>query len=71
MVLFINSTPVIDVSQIYKNTKNRYQNNNLIEKWGTDLNIEFLTEEFQMAVKHLKKNSEHWWPSGKDKSKLL
>jgi hypothetical protein len=28
--------------------------NNLIEKWGPELNKEFSTEEYRMAEKHLK-----------------
>jgi hypothetical protein len=31
--------------------------NNPINKWGTELNKEFSTKEFQMAEKHLKKCS--------------
>jgi hypothetical protein len=31
------------------------KSNNPIKKWGTELNNEFSTEEYQMAEKHLKK----------------
>jgi hypothetical protein len=31
------------------------KSNNPIKKWGTDLSKEFLTEEYQIAEKHLKK----------------
>ena len=31
--------------------------NDLIKKWGTELNREFSTEEYQMAEKHVKKCS--------------
>jgi hypothetical protein len=31
--------------------------NNTIKKWGTELNKELSTEEYQMAEKHLKKSS--------------
>jgi hypothetical protein len=33
------------------------KSNNLIKKWGTELNKEFSTEKYQMAGKHLKKCS--------------
>jgi hypothetical protein len=31
------------------------KSNDPIKKWGTELNKEFLTEEYWMAKKHLKK----------------
>jgi hypothetical protein len=42
---------------IYKELKkfDSRKPNNTIEKWGTELNKEFSTEEYQMAEKHLKK----------------
>jgi hypothetical protein len=33
------------------------KSNNPIKKWGSELNKEFLPEEYQMAEKHLKKFS--------------
>jgi hypothetical protein len=42
------------ISNIYKELKTP---ENHINKWGTDLNKEFLAEETQMAEKHLKKCS--------------
>ena len=33
------------------------KSNNPIKKWGTELNKEFSTEEYQMVEKHLKKCS--------------
>ena len=45
------------VSNIYKEFKklDPRESNNLIKKWGTDLNKEFSPEEIWMAEKHLKK----------------
>jgi hypothetical protein len=47
------------ISNIYKELKklDSRNSNNLIEKCGTELNIEFTTEKYQMAEKHLKKCS--------------
>ena len=47
------------ISNIYKELKklDSRESNNLIKKWGTELNTEFSTEEFRMAEKHLKKCS--------------
>jgi hypothetical protein len=36
---------------------NSRKSNNPIKKWGTELNKEFSTEEYQRAEKHLKKCS--------------
>ena len=33
------------------------KSNNPIKKWGTELNKEFSTEEYQMSEKHLKRCS--------------
>ena len=45
------------ISNIYKDLKklDSRNSNNTIRKWGTELNKEFSTEEYQMAEKHLKK----------------
>jgi hypothetical protein len=45
------------ISNIYKELKkmDSRKSNNPIKKWGTELNKEFSTEEYQMAEKHLKK----------------
>jgi hypothetical protein len=45
------------ISNIYKELKklDSREPNNPILKWGTELNKEFLTEEYQKAQKHLKK----------------
>ena len=47
------------LSNIYKELKkvNSRKSNNPIKKWGSELNKEFLPEEYQMAEKHLKKCS--------------
>ena len=47
------------ISNIYKELKklDSRESNNPIKKWGTELNKEFSTEEYQMAEKHLKKCS--------------
>ena len=47
------------ISNIYKELKklDSREPNNPIKKWGTELNKEFSTEEYQMAKKHLKKCS--------------
>ena len=47
------------ISNIYKELKrlDSREPNNHIKKWGTELNKEFSTEEYQMAEKHLKKCS--------------
>ena len=47
------------ISNIYKELKklDSRNPNNPIKKWGTELNKEFSTEEYQMAEKHLKKCS--------------
>ena len=44
------------ISNIYKELKklDSRKPNNPIKKWGTELNKEFSTEEYQMAEKHLK-----------------
>jgi hypothetical protein len=46
------------ISNLYKEVKklDSRKPNNPIKKWGTELNKEFSTEEYQMAEKHLKKN---------------
>ena len=48
------------MSNIYKELKkvDSRKSNNPIKKWGTELNIEFPTEEYQMAEKHIK-NVQH------------
>jgi hypothetical protein len=45
------------ISNIYKELKklNSRNSNNPFKKWGTELNKEFTTEEYQRAEKHLKK----------------
>jgi hypothetical protein len=45
------------ISNIYKELKKLYSrnSNNPIEKWGTELNKEFSTEEYQRAERQLKK----------------
>jgi hypothetical protein len=45
------------ISNIYKELKNldSRNSNNPINKWGTELNKEFSTEEYRRAEKHLKK----------------
>jgi hypothetical protein len=45
------------IFRIYKELKkvDSWEPNNPITKWGTELNREFSTEEYQMAEKHLKK----------------
>ena len=45
------------VSNIYKELKkvDSRKSNNLIKKWGSELNKEFSPEEYRMAEKHLKK----------------
>ena len=47
------------ISKIYKDLKklDTRNSNNPIKKWGTELNSEFSTEEYQRAEKHLKKCS--------------
>jgi hypothetical protein len=47
------------ISNIYKELKkmDSRKSNNPIKKWGTELNKEFTTEEYQMAENHLKKCS--------------
>jgi hypothetical protein len=47
------------ISNIYEELKklDSRKSNNPIKKWGTELNKEFSTEEYQMAEKHLKKYS--------------
>jgi hypothetical protein len=57
-IIFTN--PITDrglISNIYKALKklNSRNSNNPIKKWGTELNKEFSTEEYQMAEKHLNK----------------
>jgi hypothetical protein len=44
------------ISNIYIELKkmDSRKSNNPIKKWGTELNKEFLTDEYQMAEKHLK-----------------
>jgi hypothetical protein len=44
------------ISNIYKELKklDSREPNNSIKKWGTELNKEFSTEEYQMAEMHLK-----------------
>jgi hypothetical protein len=56
----IFTNPISDrglISNIYKELKkvDSRESNNPIKKWGTELNKEFLTEEYRMAEKHLKK----------------
>jgi hypothetical protein len=46
-----------------------WETNYPIKKWGTELNKEFSTGEYQMAEKHIKKNVQHTSSSGKCKSK--
>jgi hypothetical protein len=47
------------ISNIYITQEDGLQkSNNLIKKWGTELNKEFSPEEYQMAEKHLK-NVQH------------
>jgi hypothetical protein len=48
------------ISNIYKELKkvDSRKSNNLINKWGTELNKEFSTEEYRMAEKH-QKNIQH------------
>jgi hypothetical protein len=45
------------ISKIYKELKKLDSKgpNNSILKWGIEINKEFLTEEYQMAEKHLNK----------------
>jgi hypothetical protein len=45
------------ISNIYKELKkmDSKKPNNSIKKWGTELNKEFLPEEYRMDEKHLKK----------------
>jgi hypothetical protein len=47
------------ISNIYKELKklNSTETNNPTKNWGTEINKEFSTEEFQMAEKHLNKCS--------------
>jgi hypothetical protein len=47
------------IFKIYKELKklDSRKSNNSITKWGTELNKEFSTEEYQMAENHLKKCS--------------
>jgi hypothetical protein len=47
------------ISNIHKELKklDSRKPNNSIKKWGTELNKEFSTEEYQMAEKHLMKCS--------------
>ena len=47
------------ISNIYKELKSvdSRKSNNPIKKWGSELNKEFSTEEYQRAEKHLKKHS--------------
>jgi hypothetical protein len=47
------------IFNMYKELKklDSRESNNPIEKWGTELNKEFSTEEYRMAEKHLKKCS--------------
>jgi DNA-binding transcriptional regulator GbsR (MarR family) len=47
------------ISNIYKELKKleSRKSNNPIKKWGTEINKEFSTEEYQRAEKHLKKYS--------------
>ena len=49
------------ISNIYNELKklDPRKLNNPIEKWGTELNKEFSTEEYRMAEKHLKRNVQH------------
>ena len=49
------------MSNIYKELKklDSKKSNNPIKKWGSELNKEFLPEEYRMAEKHLKKNVQH------------
>jgi hypothetical protein len=45
------------ISNLYKELKKMYsrKSNTPIKKWGTELNKEFSTEEYQVTEKHLKK----------------
>jgi hypothetical protein len=43
------------ISYIYIKNSRRWTTENQINLWGTELNKEFSTEEYQMAEKHLKK----------------
>jgi hypothetical protein len=47
------------IFNIYKEVKklDSREQNSPIKKWGTELNKEFATEEYQMSEKHLKKCS--------------
>jgi hypothetical protein len=47
------------IYNMYKEFKNldSRETNNAIKKWGTELNKEFFTEEYQIVKKHLKKCS--------------
>jgi hypothetical protein len=47
------------ISKIYKEFKKLItkKENNLIKKWGVELNQDFITEKYRMSVKHLKKCS--------------
>jgi hypothetical protein len=47
------------ISNLYKKHKELHsrKSTNPIKKWGTELNKEFSTEEYQMAEKHMKKYS--------------
>jgi hypothetical protein len=46
------------MSNIYKKSRRTPENQiTPLKKWGTELNKEFSTEEYQMAEKHLKKCS--------------
>jgi hypothetical protein len=47
------------ISNIYKELKklDSRNSNNLIKKWGSEINREFSTEAYRMAEKHLKKCS--------------
>jgi hypothetical protein len=58
----ISTNPKYDrglISNIYKELKklDSRNSNNLIKKWGTELNKEFSTEEYRWAEKYLKKCS--------------
>ena len=58
--IFTNPTSDrVQVSNLYKELKelDSKKSNNPIKKWGTELNKEFSTEEYQMDEKHLKKCS--------------
>ena len=41
--------------EVKKNRSDSKKTNNPIKKWGSELNKEFLPEEYRMAEKHLKK----------------